>query len=366
MTISRSRILIGILLCVSPAAGAAQDLTPRAYFPAPETSNVVILTYALSKGELVFDPTLPITDATGTIHTPVVSVVPRVRPVRPIGQRHRLAAVCDRQSERQRSPVNRARSPARGIVDANVRLAVNLVGGPSLSAAEFVKTPISRALLGASVKIVAPTGQYDPTRLINIGANRWAFKPELGYTGRTGKFVIDAFAGIWLFTANQSFAATAANPLGVERTQDPIGAFEFHVSYDVKPRLWVSADINYWRGGRTSVNGVEGSQTLQANSRFGVTGSVPLTRRQSFKISYSDGVIVRIGGNFQVLSVGLPVRLDREAVEMKSSLPHALTAGGERCFQMPVADPRSPEITPDFAPNVWRGPCHEGGNKRPK
>ena len=43
-------------------------------FPAPETSNVVILTYAFSKGELVFDPTLPITDATGTIHTPVVSV----------------------------------------------------------------------------------------------------------------------------------------------------------------------------------------------------------------------------------------------------------------------------------------------------
>ncbi len=86
-----------------------------------------------------------------------------------------------------------------------------------------------------------------------------------------------------------------------------------------KPRLWMSADINYWRGGRTSVNGVEGSQTLQANSRFGVTGSVPLTRRQSFKISYSDGVIVRIGGNFQVLSVGYQYRLDREAVEMNAA-----------------------------------------------
>ena len=134
--------------------------------------------------------------------------------------------------------------------------------------------------------------------------------------------MIDAFAGIWLFTANQSFAATAANPLGAERTQDPIGAFEFHVSYDVKPRLWVSADINYWRGGRTSVNGVEGSQTLQANSRFGVTGSVPLTRRQSIKISYSDGVIVRIGGNFQGAVGRIPVRLDREAVEMRAARAH--------------------------------------------
>src|SRR5688572_25640822 len=73
MTISGSRVLIGLLLCLGPTAAAAQDLTPRAYFPAPEKSNVFILTYALSRGELVFDPTLPISDATGTIHTPVVS-----------------------------------------------------------------------------------------------------------------------------------------------------------------------------------------------------------------------------------------------------------------------------------------------------
>ena len=303
MAMSRSRILIGILLCAAPTAGAAQDLTPRAYFPAPDASNVVIVTYALSKGELVFDPTLPITDATGTIHTPVLSAYHAFglfgRSASVTGSLPFAIGNLSGNVDGESRAITR-----RGIVDANVRLAVNLVGGPSLSAAEFVKTPISRALLGASIKIVAPTGQYEPTRLINIGANRWAFKPELGYTGRTGRFVFDAFAGIWLFTANQSFAATAANPLGVERSQDPIGAFEFHVSYDVKPRLWVSADINYWRGGRTSVNGVEGSQTLQANSRLGVTGSVPLTRRQSIKISYSDGVIVRIGGNFQVLSVG--------------------------------------------------------------
>ena len=303
MTIGGWRFLVGVLLCLSPIPGAAQDLTPRAYFPAPETSNVVILTYALSRGELVFDPTLPITDATGTIHTPVVSVY------HAFGLFGRSASVTGSLPVAVGTLSGNAAGEARtitrrGIVDANVRLAVNLVGGPSLSAAEFVKTPISRTLIGASIKTVAPTGQYDPTRLINIGANRWAFKPELGYTGRMGKFVVDVFAGIWLFTANESFAATAAEPLGFERTQDPIGAFEFHVSYDVKPRLWVSADVNYWRGGRTSVNGVEGSQTLQANSRFGVTGSVPLTRRQSIKISYSDGVVVRIGGNFQVLSVG--------------------------------------------------------------
>ena len=63
-----------IVACLVPAVCTAQDLTPRAYLPLPVSSNAVILTYAFSDGELVFDPTLPITDATGTIHTPVVSL----------------------------------------------------------------------------------------------------------------------------------------------------------------------------------------------------------------------------------------------------------------------------------------------------
>jgi hypothetical protein len=158
-------------------------------------------------------------------------------------------------------------------------------------------------MLGASLKMVFPTGQYDPTRLINLGTNRWAIKPELAYVRRVGRVVIEGYGGIWLFTANHDFLASAPDATGATRTQAPIGAWELHVSYDVNPRCWISADLNYWRGGRTSVNGVP-SVTLQANSRLGVTGSVPLSRHQSLKISYSDGVVIRAGGNFRILSAG--------------------------------------------------------------
>lgn len=300
---AQRRALLSFVACLMPALCAAQDLAPRAYFPAPVSSNAIILTYAFSDGELVFDATLPITDATGTIHTPLVSLYSA------FGLFGRAASVTGTlpfATGHLRGNVGgEARAITRtGLADTVVRLAVNVVGARALSPREFVKTPLPRSLLGASIKVVAPTGQYDPTRLINIGANRWAFRPELGYTGRAGRVVVDAFAGLWLFTANNSFGVSAANPDGAKRTQDPIGAFELHVSYDVKPRLWLSADVNYWRGGRTSVNGVEAGQTLQANSRLGLTGSVPLTRRQSLKVSYSDGVIVRIGGNFRVFSVG--------------------------------------------------------------
>jgi hypothetical protein len=296
-------LAIGLAMLLAPAICVAQDLTPRAYLPLPEKSNAVILTYAFSDGELVFDATLPITDATGTIHTPVVSLY------HAFGLFGRSANVTGSVpfaiGELRGNVAGQDKTAIRkGMADTQVRFAINIVGAPALSVAEFIKTPLPRALLGASIKVVAPTGQYDPAQLINIGANRWGFKPEVGYTGRPGRFVIDAYAGIWLFTANESFGVSAANPRGVTRTQDPIGAFELHVGYDVKPRLWLSADVNYWRGGRTTVNGVEDTATLLANSRLGLTGSLPLTRRQSLKISYSDGVIVRIGGSFKVLSVG--------------------------------------------------------------
>jgi hypothetical protein len=298
-----SQMMLRLLACLVPAVCAAQDLTPRAYFPAPQSSNAVILTYAFSDGELVFEPTLPVADATGTIHAPVLSLYHAFdllgRSASVTGSLPFVMGDLRGIVGGERRAITRS-----GLADTTIRLAVNIVGGPALAATDFVKTPAAPSVLGASIKMIVPTGQYDPARLINIGANRWGFKPEVGYMRRVGRLVIDAFAGLWLFTANESFLVSDANPRGAERTQDPIAAFELHISYDVMPRLWISADVNYWRGGRTSVNGAESSLTLQANSRLGVTGSVPLTRHQSIKVSFSDGVIVRIGGNFRVLSVG--------------------------------------------------------------
>lgn len=299
----RTRVVAALLLsALAPSLLAAQDLTPRAYVVLPVESNAVIFTYAFSDGELLFDPTVPIEGAVGSIHAPVLTYfyafdffgrsanisgsVPYL-----IGNFSGTVLGQDRAVTRQ------------GLGDVPVRFAVNLVGGPALTAPEFVKTPPARRTLGASVKIIAPTGQYNPEFAINIGTNRWSFKPEIGFTGHAGPMTLDMYAGVWFFTANDNYFAPAGGPPNT-RTQESIGAFEFHISYDVRPRLWLSADINYWRGGKASVNGVRNNSTLQANSRFGVTGSVPLTRHQAVKVSYSDGVVVRIGGNYKILSMG--------------------------------------------------------------
>ena len=162
-----------------------------------------------------------------------------------------------------------------GLFDSVFRFSVNLKGAPAMTLGEMRQWR-QKTLIGVSLKVVAPTGQYDPTKLINLGSNRWSFKPELGLSRRFGHWVLDAYAGVWFFTRNPEFFSRNQYVPGTQdQTQDPIVAFETHLSYDFKPRLWVSLDANFWRGGRTSLNGVENPVTLQKSSRIGVTASFP-------------------------------------------------------------------------------------------
>ena len=130
-------------------------------------------------------------------------------------------------------------------MDFAARFSVNLKGGRAMSAPEFAKWK-QKVLLGVSLRVIAPTGQYDPTKIVNWGINRWTFKPEFGYSERWGNWVLDAYADAWFYTTNPAFDA---GPVPKPQSEQPIGSFEGHLSYDFKPGTWVSLDGNFWRGG---------------------------------------------------------------------------------------------------------------------
>ena len=160
---------------------------------------------------------------------------------------------------------------------------------------EFVRWR-RKTVVGASVAVVPPLGQYDPNRLVNISSNRWAFKPEVGLSRRLGDWFVDVYLGAWLFAANSNFQ-------GRVRQQDPIVSSQLHISYNIRPRLWAAFDANFYVGGRTTVDG-ERRFDLQRNSRIGGTLAVPLTKRQSVKGSVSSGARTTIGAAFTSISVG--------------------------------------------------------------
>jgi hypothetical protein len=291
-------LAVVILILAGTTQLVAQDLAPRAYVITPLHSNAITVTWTFFDGGLNFNGTVPIANATGTYYVPVLTYY---HSLNFFGRSANVTAslpygVGTFKGDVEGQPQSVYRS---GLLDSTFRLSVNLLGGRAMQPKEMAVWKQKR-LLGMSLKVVAPTGQYSAAKLINWGNNRWAFKPEIGYSERWAHWVLDGYAGVWFYTRN---AASFDGPVVAPQTQAPIASFEGHLSYDLRPRFWVSLDGNLWAGGVTSLSGIQNLQTKQTGSRIGATASFPIGKHQSMKVSYSDGTYIRFGGNYQSISV---------------------------------------------------------------
>jgi hypothetical protein len=287
-------VVLGALL-VSGAA-SAQDLEPKAYSASPVGAAFLVVGLSRSTGSVVFDPTLPVRDVEAKVNAGLLAAGYT------FGLLGKLAlvtaAVPYAWGDLSGFVAEQSRSIRRsGLGDARAKLSVNLLGNAAMGAREFSKTPRA-VIVGTSLTVVAPTGQYDPAKLINLGTNRWAFKPEVGVSVPKGPWDVDAYLGVWLFADNDDFYAG-----GRTRSQDPVVAAQGHASYTFRPRLWAAFDATWYSGGDARVDGGTPSGGVN-NSRMGATVSFPLGRYQSLKVAYNSGVVVRTGTNFRTLSVG--------------------------------------------------------------
>ena len=269
----------------------AQDMEPRSYSPSPVGLNFAGVVYAYSSGGVVFDPSLPITDVTAHVNAFAVAYG---RTFDLFGRQAlgTLALPFGHLDGEGQVFEQTKRATRTGPADVKARFSVNLYGNPAQTPREFAQSEHDSVLVGASLTLSAPTGQYFGDKLVNIGTNRWAFKPEIGVAVPWRKFSFEVYAGVVFFTENPDFF-----PGGQRRQQDPLGTFQVHGSYTFRPGLWVALDATWYGGGAASVNGGPKSERQQ-NSRIGTTVSLPLSRAQALKLSFSRGAIVRLGENF--------------------------------------------------------------------
>lgn len=299
----RPLFLSAALMLLVTLPGRGQDLSPRAYLITPVHSNAVNVTYSFQDGDIVLGNAVPIEGATGRIDLEIFSIY---HSLRFFGRSANFAYILPYAIGNFRGQVADAEAHAyrSGLLDSIFRFSVNLKGGPAMTLPEFVKWR-QKTLIGASLKVTVPMSQYDPTKLINLGSNRWAFQPEVGLSRRWGHWILDTYGGAWFFTTNpEFFSRNQFNPGVTQQSKSPVGEFEGHLSYDVRPRLWLSLDGNFWFGGGTSLNGKSSPDTSVRNSRVGGTFALPITKHQSIKMSYSNGAYVRYGGNFQNVAIG--------------------------------------------------------------
>src|SRR5262245_43592053 len=254
----------GIVVChlLGATLAFAQDMEPRAYSASPVGANFLVTSYSWSTGNVVFDPTLPVSDVQADVQGLAIAVghsfnllgnLAIATAAIPYAHADVSGQVFEQQSQITRS----------GLADARFRLSVNLRGNPAMSPREFAAAP-RRTIVGASLTVTAPAGQYFDTKLINLGTNRWSFKPEVGVSVPKGRWDRDGDVGAGWYTANSDFY-----PRGLLRTQDPILALQGHAAYTFRPRLWVAGDGTWYRGGGARVGNGETSTPLN-NSRLGL------------------------------------------------------------------------------------------------
>jgi len=293
------KALSAYALMASWPAAHAQDIEPRAYSNAPVGVNFLITAYARARGALSFDPSVPLTNAQLNTSTAVLAYA-RVLDLWGMSGKFDMIvpyASLSGTADYAGQPVQRT---IHGLANSAFRLSANLHGAPAVTLQEFAAYQ-QDLIVGASLQVSVPLSQYDPSRLINIGTNRWSFKPEVGISKAVERWTVEGQAAVTLFTDNTDFFG------GNTRSQAPLYALQGHVIHSFRSGVWASFDVTYFAGGRTTVNGTLNND-LQQNWRAGATLAFPIDLKNSVKLFASSGVSARTGNNFDLLGIGWQYR----------------------------------------------------------
>ncbi len=272
----------------------AQDLEPRFLSSVPKGGNFAIASYGYSNGNILVDKSLPVEDLTASLHNIAVAYA------RSFGLFNRLAkfdAIVPYSFGTFSGVVSNIDSSTSrtGFGDPLFRLSIIFIGGEALNMADFIKAEHKKFKMGASFRFRPPLGQYNPAKLINLGANRWAFKTSLAasYT-LWRKLSFEGRFSSWFFTENREFFN------GNTLSQKPMISAQIHVSYVFRPGIWLAVSMGLGGLGETMLNGVE-QNNQQKNSRLGATFAYRFNKHNSIKLAFTSGLSTRYGADFNTV-----------------------------------------------------------------
>ena len=294
---NRSRVCVRTTITV--AAGlvfasqlAAQDLEPRFLSPAPVGMSFGAVGYGYSVGNVMLDQALPLEDTRARVHGFSAGFA---RTIDVLGLSGRVSVAVPFATSTWSGELSGVDTSTTrtGFGDPLVAVAVNFLGAPALCGSEYA-TYRPTTVVGASLKLRVPLGQYEHTKFFNLGTHRWMVSPRVGVAQYVGRLTVEGYASVWFFTTNGDFFN------GSVLSQDPIVGFQLHASYTFRRGLWAAVSAGQMLGGSLTIDGVD-KDNAQTNNRFAVTLAIPVSTRHSLKVAYSSGISTRAGADFDTV-----------------------------------------------------------------
>lgn len=295
---STQRCLFLGFLMFAQAFLAAQDVQPRVYAPAPTGLNVLTLGYGYSYGAVLFDKTIPIENVQADINSFSVAYS---RSTALLGKASRFDVAVPLVSGKWEGQLleEMQRTSRFGMGDPVLRYALFISGAPALSREEFAGFR-PKTIVGLTMRVTLPLGQYDPDKLINLGTNRWVFSPQIGLWHLVGPFTFEAYAGVWFFTDNTAFLGNLV------RSQEPLYTFQLHASYEFRWGLWIAVSTRQSLGGVVTVDNGDRLDP-ESNNRVGLSLSIPVGQRFVIKLIGTTGVTASVGNDYNTLGLAWQV-----------------------------------------------------------
>lgn len=289
--------LVGCLMATGFYA-SAQNLEPRAYANTPVGMNFVLTGYGYSEGNITADASAPVQGAQVQTDTAILGYARSFGLWGKSGKVTMIEGVA--WSSGSATYVGQPRSRnVFGLIDPAFQVSYNLYGAPALTMSEFTNYQ-QNLIIGIGLAVSAPLGRYDSGKLLNIGNNRWSFRPEIGFSKAFGNFTLEAIPAVTIFTDNEDF-------LGEVRQQDPVYSLQGHVIYSFPKHIWASVSGTYYTGGSSTLDGMD-QHDLERSYRVGATLALPLGRQESLKLYASDGVWARSGSDFWLVGIAFQYR----------------------------------------------------------
>lgn len=259
----------------------AMDPEPRNWNHVPIDTNYFGAAYAYTDADIAFDPVLKLENVNMKMSTWGVAYV------RTFELFDKSARVDIAQAYQEAkwtglldgTPASTSRS---GWSDTLVRFGINLYGAPPLRGEEFFAyraTQDVETIIGVGLVVRLPTGDYEEDKLLNLGENRFVFRPQLGLVHNNGKWTTELTAEVAFYTDNNEFFN------GNTLEQKPMYVLITTVMRSFNPGQWLGVSFGAEHGGESTLNGVDKDDT-KFNVGWALNYVHPISRQASIKFKY--------------------------------------------------------------------------------